>query len=329
MFERKIKKDRVDAAPLSIDIGSDVLRFLAGHALPATPPNYMLGHLILTNANGVTARAADAVTMSGNALSQADADRILAAHDPQSEPEEPDRVEMRRQARKLSELAAAAVADTGAFGRKLAAKNELPDGVAEIVAAMLAQAEEAERRLAASAREVEALREEVETARGDAARDALTGLLNRRGVLAALDTLAERQRVMIALCDIDRFKSVNDRYGHVVGDRVLKLVSNSLVESCRGQLVARWGGEEFLIVLEGLDLAAAAALVDRAREDLAGRNVKLRATDQPLGPITFSAGVARLGDAKFDDVVGTADVLLYRAKELGRNNVIAEDFDPV
>ena len=323
MFERKIiKAPAVKAAAKPIDIGGAVLRFLAEQDLPPTPANYALGHLILSNVNGLAARAADAVTMSGDRLSQSEADSILAAHGPRPEEDEPERADLRRHVRDLAEAAAVALADTGAFGRALAAEQGLGERVGAIVAKMVARAEEAENKLANSTREIEALRQEVETAKGDAARDALTGLLNRRGLLAKLAACGDSEKRMIAICDVDRFKSVNDRYGHVVGDRVLKLVANSLEESCRGQIVARWGGEEFLIVLGGLEEAAAVALVDAAREDLSQRNVKLRATDEPLGAITFSAGVAALGQAKLDDAVREADALLYRAKQSGRNQVI-------
>ena len=68
-------------------------------------------------------------------------------------------------------------------------------------------------------------------------RDALTGLLNRRGALAKLAAVDPEKGLTLAICDVDRFKSVNDRYGHVVGDRVLKLVAHSLEESCRPHAV--------------------------------------------------------------------------------------------
>ena len=88
--------------------------------------------------------------------------------------------------------------------------------------------------------------------------------------------------------------------------------------------MARWGGEEFLILFAGVASGEAAAIVDRARGELAARNVKLRATDEPLGSITFSAGLALRGERGTDDAIREADARLYQAKEGGRNRVVAD-----
>jgi len=123
----------------------------------------------------------------------------------------------------------------------------------------------------------------------------------------------------------DRFKSYNDRYGHAVGDRVLKAVATALTDELRGHFIGRWGGEEFLLVLNA-EVHEALRLVEGAKDALANRHFKLRESDEPLGRITFSSGVVPLpaSSAGLADALARADALLYQAKNAGRNRVLAE-----
>nr|WP_281375441.1 GGDEF domain-containing protein [Sphingomonas jinjuensis] len=177
--------------------------------------------------------------------------------------------------------------------------------------------------MVATTQEVARLRQQLEAVQGDAQRDALTGLPNRRGIDEHLATLLnESPTVTLAICDIDHFKRYNDRYGHAVGDRVLKTVANSLSESVAPHFVGRWGGEEFIIATS-LPVDATAGLVEHAKAQLAQRHFKLRENDEPLGRITFSAGVAKADPANLDATMASADALLYRAKGAGRDCVLA------
>lgn len=327
MFERS---RRSAAAKLSAEpvraVGLEVITFLADQGLEPTPANYELGYRYRTDRDGLVARAVDAVLMTGDPFSQEQADRIIEQHLRVSPSETAERGRMRTQALHLADLAADAVAATGQFGRDLAGDlGQLGDEcqeVSSVVTAMIDRTRDTEQALAQASREIEALRQEVEAARGDAARDALTGLHNRRGIEEELRGLKKLGKSVVAICDVDHFKSINDRYGHAVGDRVLKLVASSLAQSCDPHLVARWGGEEFIVLMNGVDLDGAAAMVDSARVELAGRNLRLRETDEPLGNVTFSAGVAPLNGRKFDEAVNDADALLYRAKHNGRDQVV-------
>ena len=156
-------------------------------------------------------------------------------------------------------------------------------------------------------------------------RDPLTGLLNR----AALDELRTRPEAQdrlrsgdyaLAVVDIDHFKQVNDRYGHLIGDEVLRSVAGVIAVSKRkGDIAVRYGGEEFLLVLLGTHLAGAFEIAERIRENV---------TMEPLPfPVTVSIGIARshaAGEAP-ERVFERADQALYRAKAAGRNRVIADD----
>ena len=329
MFERSRRKaeTRAVAAPVR-DVGFDALAFLAEHGLEPTPANYELGYCYRSNRQSLLARAIDAVLMAGDLLSQDRASELLDAHRRATGGAmEDERSRMRHQTLELSELAAKAMAATGQFGRDLAGDLDHlgEDGVelAAVVGAMIDRTRTTEQALAQASRQIEGLRQEVEAAKGDAARDALTGLHNRRGVEKEVMGLKSRQKSVVAICDVDHFKSINDRYGHAIGDRVLKMVASSLAEICHPHLVARWGGEEFIILMNGLDLNGAACMVDQARATLSTRNLKVRETDEPLGTITFSAGVAPLNGRKFEEAVSDADVLLYRAKANGRDQVVS------
>jgi diguanylate cyclase len=147
--------------------------------------------------------------------------------------------------------------------------------------------------------------------------DPLTGLNNRRGLDDTLSThLALMNRYQspfaVAMLDIDHFKQVNDREGHLNGDRVLQQLSRILEECVREtDLLARYGGEEFVVVMPQTDLAGACMLTERLRCEVANRM-----------KITVSGGVtAASGSDTAESLVGHADTALYSAKAAGRNRV--------
>lgn len=157
--------------------------------------------------------------------------------------------------------------------------------------------------------------------------DALTGLRNRRGFYEYYTDYirpeSETKTVSVIMCDIDFFKKVNDTYGHNAGDAVLEHVAGILREGIKdlGRAV-RWGGEEFVLLLPGLDLAQAGQLAEDLRR---------RAADCPCHceegqiSITMSFGVKEWEkDLSADENISKVDSLLYRAKETGRNKVISD-----
>lgn len=333
-----LKRSTVPAPAMSTEpdlgVGHEAVRFLSRHGLEHSPVNYALGWRATTDRYSVVAMAVDAILMDGRGLTQADADRIMAveAHDAGGARSAPDQRQdaLRHQTLRLADLAAGAATQSSEFGRDLSTGLfHLSGGsqsVEQIVAAMVQRTRGVEAKLKAASQEIEDLRQQVEATRDDAQRDALTGLPNRRGMQAKL---AARQagHGVIALCDVDHFKSVNDRYGHGVGDRVLKGVATSLAHSVGDHVVARWGGEEFLILLDGLAMSDAVVLLEHARETLASRSFKLRATDEPLGAVTVSIGAASLVDVATDAAIEAADHLLYAAKNAGRNRLATATWD--
>jgi diguanylate cyclase (GGDEF)-like protein len=161
-----------------------------------------------------------------------------------------------------------------------------------------------------------------------AQRDPLTGLHNRRGFLElALPVFATAARnarpVSAVVIDIDHFKRINDRHGHAGGDLTLVDVAERIRNACRsGDIVARWGGEEFVMLLPETDSAQACALAERLREAFAQSPVLL--DDGQAAPITASFGVAvREGPMSLDQLLHAADGALYRAKDAGRDRVVS------
>lgn len=158
--------------------------------------------------------------------------------------------------------------------------------------------------------------------------DGLTGIFNRRHIMTRFNEEFERARRLnknlgCIMIDIDRFKSINDEFGHLVGDEVLREVSVRIKNSIRiYDVLGRYGGEEFLIVLPDTDFDNTRSLAERIRE-----NVKadmFLTADMPLHiHITVSLGITRMtdGDSSIDDIIKRADKGLYKAKNSGRDRV--------
>jgi diguanylate cyclase len=316
-----------------VEISERTLAFLTTQRLAPTPANYRLAFHHLDGSRGELRRTIDGLCDGGIRLTQAQADELYecffgsAAATVSTEVFE-EGEELRHQALKLADLAASASAATSEFSRELTAHQPAiatadVAALQHIFAITIERANRSERELVATTQEVARLRQQLEAVQGDAQRDALTGLPNRRGIDEHLATLlSESPTVTLAICDIDHFKRYNDRYGHAVGDRVLKTVASSLSESVAPHFVGRWGGEEFIIATS-LPVDATAGLVEHAKAQLAQRHFKLRENDEPLGRITFSAGVAKADPADLDATMASADALLYRAKGAGRDCVLA------
>jgi diguanylate cyclase len=161
--------------------------------------------------------------------------------------------------------------------------------------------------------------------------DGLTGLLNKRYFmtqrLGLLINAAERDagNLAVFIFDIDHFKKFNDTWGHQTGDQVLRLVANCIQENVKGRdTAARFGGEEFAVVLPQTELADAVRLAGQLRSRVESKRLVKKSNGDILGTITISIGVAQY-DMKesIESLVQRADACLYAAKRNGRNRVTA------
>jgi len=176
------------------------------------------------------------------------------------------------------------------------------------------------------------LQTNLERAEEAGLRDVVTAIGNRRFFDASFIEEVEKARrqgdqMCLALADIDKFKHVNDRFGHLVGDRLLRLFANILVQNVRGQdKVARFGGEEFALIFPGARLAEAVTAVERIRVVLESKQWTIEPSGERISKVTASFGVAKLrADESPNDLLRRADERLYEAKVQGRNRVVADD----
>lgn len=174
------------------------------------------------------------------------------------------------------------------------------------------------------------LQSDLEKVKKEALTDGLTHLANRKAFDAELirvqsESIANESEFSLILMDIDHFKGFNDNFGHQVGDQVLRHVAKVLFEGVKGRdIVARYGGEEFALILPETDLKNAVMVAEHLRKAVASKEIINRNSNQMLGRITLSGGVAEFRDGEsLEDFIGRADSALYSAKHNGRNQISA------
>jgi diguanylate cyclase len=189
-----------------------------------------------------------------------------------------------------------------------------------------------EQKLEASRDDISQLQRDLDDVRREAMLDPLTKIYNRKffddGLIKALsEAKSSGAPLSLMLLDIDHFKRFNDTWGHQTGDQVLRLVAMTLKSNIKGKdIAARYGGEEFAAILPETDLEGAMILADNIRKAVQAKELLKRSTNEKLGRITSSFGVAtfRAGDTPSSFIERT-DRCLYAAKHAGRNRVISEN----
>lgn len=228
------------------------------------------------------------------------------------------------------------------FSADLAAPSANRGRVREIVSSLVVATREVsatnrtlEARMLETRNEVEGLRETLEAVRVEALTDPLTGLANRKHfeemLVKGIDNAAvQRSALSLIVIDIDHFKRFNDTYGHLTGDQVLRLVGIAMREQVKTRAtLARFGGEEFGIVLPDTDQDAARVVAERIRTNVMGRELVKRSTGESLGKVTISVGVAtvRRGDTSVS-LLERSDQCMFAAKRAGRNRTVDDSTAP-
>ncbi|VAW73017.1 hypothetical protein MNBD_GAMMA13-1368 [hydrothermal vent metagenome] len=179
------------------------------------------------------------------------------------------------------------------------------------------------------AEEIDKLRAELDQVRQEAVKDPLTGLANRRAFDDRMaesldDTLQQLKNICLLMVDIDQFKGINDQHGHPIGDKILQFVASVLKKNVKGKdLVARFGGDEFAVIIENAPRSGVKNVAETIRQQVHASNLKRTDTGEPLGEVTVSIGYDCIQpDDTVDSVIERADKALYKAKQAGRNCVV-------
>jgi diguanylate cyclase len=342
VVQTDVKKDRAQA------FAQDAFAWMSQRNIPPTPENFELSYNFVSGDHGELKRTIEALISNGCKF---DASVMTILHQRYFRaPKEDDAVaelgeKITAELDSVLHVLEAAGRDHSAYGKTLSyASGELGDAklgegaiknlidqVIGATRAMEARSKTLEVQLLTSSREVNDLRDRLESVRRESLTDQLTGIPNRKAFDKALEesiqsSIETGDPLSLVMCDIDHFKTFNDTWGHQTGDQVLRLVANCLSENVKGRdTAARYGGEEFCVILPQTALTDAVNLANQIRTKVESKKLVKKSTGDILGVITISAGVTQY-DANESAVefLRRADVCLYGAKRSGRNRVVSE-----
>lgn len=314
--------------------------FLQQNMLEPSPPHYELVHGYITQTDRRLVEAVDRAILREGLLTAEAADLILAEVRTDMSAEFLANLVDKAQASltQIAGLAKQSGADAHAYGQALETQvadlragdtEQVVQSLVQLTSSMIARTKAAEQQLRDAGKQMTQLRGSLTEARRIAESDALTGLANRRAFenklrRAVIQARDSGKPLSLAFCDIDHFKKINDTHGHDVGDRILKFVAQRLAgASGNNCFVARHGGEEFVMLFEGSTAEQAGRIVDQVRADLEDRRLVAKQSGEPIGQVSFSAGVAALAPRDNGrQMLRVADQALYKAKGEGRNRVV-------
>ncbi len=321
-----------------------ILQKMVLHPAAFTPPNYAVWYEHLSGINPALSNAMTPLLEKDGSLDDDLVERLYAQYvsECSSDLQKYLRGGIRQMLSRLVESTAQASREAIHFGGCLqthketlnngldsAALRSLLDNLACDTGQMRGSMQTLEVQLEASKQEVEHLNKEIESVRAEALTDPLSNILNRRGFEAAAqlifdDDASNEKEFCMLMIDIDHFKKVNDTYGHLFGDKVIRTIASTLKSKVKGQdSVARIGGEEFAVLLPDTNAKGAFVVAEQIR--LAIENGKIRRLDssEQIGGISISIGIAShtRGDTLLE-LLDQADKALYIAKQGGRNRSI-------
>ena len=326
--------------PAAYELAKTALSEMESAGVWPTPLNFELWLHYLGNPEGGLAVELKRILGNG-ALTEEDSERLAAEFLPRAKLSDEIRDAGAQLSRELTSVASAiaeAQKNQAAYGETLAEAGQgLSSGgdiretiqtLAHATQKVSAENTKLEQRLSESTREVVKLREHLEQVRREAMTDALTKLANRKAFDDELERQcataeARRSALGLAVLDIDHFKRFNDTWGHQTGDQVIRYVASVIGRiGCTPRFSARYGGEEFAVIFPGEDAAVVQACLEEIREEVASRMLKRRSTNEDLGTVTISAGLATRHEGETGVcVMERADAALYASKRTGRNRV--------
>jgi diguanylate cyclase len=331
----------------TMTIAEAALGQITSRSQPADPRSYALWYKFAAEDGGLFCAAVNSRLARSGTLSSKDIDELHNAHiAPTDAPVKVDKLGARvaDEIEQVMAMIGAAEGSASAYSANLTNVSKRlgtvrdRDGVRAIVESLVLAAKEMETsnsklqdQLQATWEEVAQLRRELEVIRTESLTDALTSLGNRKFFDAALErSVAEchaaKEPLSLLMADIDHFKKINDNFGHVVGDRVLRFVATTLKDAITGKDVgARYGGEEFAVIMPRTALATAVEVAERARLAVTKAELVRWSTGEKQAGLTISIGVAALHPGTSPQaLLEAADICLYAAKRSGRNCVVGE-----
>lgn len=336
-----------ESPKLSADYLRRALPLMSKLGVAVNPANYAVFYNYVAGKNNDLHSEIDALLQRGARLTREQSDLLFKKYFSEFDDGQVDKFQSKTRIILNAILKALrqANSDTSQYGEALGAYNSQlesdPDEetIQQIIAGLLSDTTEMQqsyvslqKQLNESTREVENLRKALQSAREEAILDPLTALTNRKGMMHALkDSIAEIEESANPPCllmiDIDHFKSINDNYGHVFGDTVLKLVAATLQKCVKGKDTAcRYGGEEFAILLPDTPLAGAQQLAETIRSAIERGKIQRSGSQEPVGNITVSVGVAAFKtEETVEQFIKRADAALYESKNGGRNRVTVSE----
>ncbi len=330
-------------SPSAYDLAAHALAEMRRCKVWPTPLNFELWTQIVAEPTGPLAAEVEQLLAAGEAITEAKSTELAAvylAHHVAGDNLSAVSALLAQQIDTIGRTLADAQRDHADYGRTLAGATEVfaqadQPVLSQMIQMLTAatrmvqnQSSALEKRLQDSTSEVERLQQRLDVVRRDAMTDALTGLANRKAWDEGIDkAVAQAEKtgapLSVAILDIDHFKRFNDTWGHQTGDQVIRYVASVIGRvAADPRLAARYGGEEYAIALPGDTAEVTAALFDTVRVEIASRHLKRRSTNEDLGAVTVSIGVAqfRRGETAAS-LVERADVALYASKHGGRNLV--------
>jgi diguanylate cyclase len=330
--------------PEAYKVARKALELMEKHGVWPTPLNYEIWAHVIADPEGSLARELTRLISTGEPLTENVTDELAAAYLAKARLNEQIRDAGDQLSKELAQVSLAiqqAQKSTQAYGATLAvASKDLDDpkdpnaikGMVERLTVATRRVEREnkslEKRLSDSTTEVTRLREHLEQVRRDATTDGLTNLANRKAfddelARACADADEQGASLTLAVLDIDHFKSFNDTWGHQTGDQVIRYVASVIGRvGATPRFAARYGGEEFAMIFPGEDARIVEATLEEIREEVSSRMLKRRSTNEDLGTVTISAGLAqRKAGETGACVMERADSALYASKRTGRNRV--------
>ena len=333
--------------PSGAAIAQETLDLMRLHGVPATGDNYEVWLAYRLGRNQALREEIDARIGAGEPFAETFNADIYDRHFSSSRASAQIVMAGERIARDLNHVLSIiqnAEEKSGDYGKQLeSAATDLSDDlsperiravVTSLAAATLDMANhnrQLNEQLQRSGREIDALRTSLESVRVESLTDALTGLANRRMFDETLrmridEARAARTDLCLMMVDVDHFKRFNDTWGHHTGDQILRFLGSAMQAHGKADyLIARYGGEEFAMVLPRMSLTGASALGEALRAAIQNKRLRRRSTNEDLGQVTVSIGVARLQASDTPQgLLERADACLYASKRSGRNRVTTD-----